>query len=208
MKKFKIQDLVIIAMLAGLGIVTKIIINSPIKAFSSSIGIPGGAIVGGFYMLWIPIGLGITKKFGTATLLAFVQSLIVLIVGTSGSHGILSLITYTTPGIICDLVFLTARKNGYNALHYLIGVGLANVTGTLFSNILFFNLPFVPLLITLLGAMTSGAFGGLIAYGVINSINKTGILDEINKKDYDELNSIYEQDIKENQNKTNEDSYE
>jgi hypothetical protein len=54
----------------------------------------------------------------------------------------------------------------------------ANVTGTLISNILFFRLPFVTVILILSAAALSGATGGLIAYAIGRSLEKMNILED------------------------------
>ena len=61
--------------------------------------------------------------------------------GTMGTHGIMSIVSYTLPGIVTDIVFLFSKNKKYNILHYVFGCMGANITGTLISNILFFRLP-------------------------------------------------------------------
>lgn len=171
LKKIKLNNLIVLAMLAALGVASKVIIGSLVKLFTSSIGIPGGAIAGGFYMMWLAMAIGLTNQRGTATILSIVQALMMFVTGLPGSHGAMTFVTYIIPGIFCDIVFLFVKSNKYNIIHYIIGVALANMAGTFASNLLFFRLPYNFLFFVLSGAALSGAFGGVIAYSIVNKVN-------------------------------------
>lgn len=175
LSKFTIFDLVIIGIISALGIATKPIVAPLIHIITGPLFIPGGAIAGGFYMLWIAIGIGYVKKFGTGTLIGIVQGILVIVSGIMGSHGIMSIISYTLPGVAMDLVFLVSKNKEYNILHYVFGCMAANVTGTLISNLLFFRLPGITLILLLSTASLSGAVGGIIASSLIKSIEKLNI---------------------------------
>jgi energy-coupling factor transport system substrate-specific component len=149
--------------------------------------IPGGAAAGGFYMLWMVLGIGITRKIGTGTLTGFVQALLVIITGVYGTHGAVSIITYTLPGLLVDVgVKLLRDKFLSPAGFFTLGL-LANVSGTFLSSIVFFRLPLIPLLLSLSAASLSGGLGGLIAYRIIKELNKTRIISPIDRQgDIDE----------------------
>ena len=70
LKRFSMLDLVVIALTSALGIGIKPIIVPLIHIVTGPLYIPGGAAAGGFYMLWIVLGIGITRKIGTGTLIA------------------------------------------------------------------------------------------------------------------------------------------
>lgn len=177
LNKFSVYNLIIIAVVSALGIATKPIVVPLVHVITGPLFIPGGAIAGGFYMFWIVLGAGIVKKTGTATLIGIVQGILVIATGTMGTHGIMSIVSYTLPGIVADIVFLFSKNKKYNILHYVFGCLAANVTGTLISNILFFRLPFVTIILILSAAALSGTIGGLIAYTINISLEKMNILE-------------------------------
>jgi len=178
LKKFSVYNLIIIAVVSALGIATKPIVVPLVHIITGPLFIPGGAIAGGFYMFWIVLGAGIVKKSGTGTLIGIVQGILVIATGTMGTHGIMSIVSYTLPGIVTDLIFMFSINKKYNILHYVFGCLAANVTGTLISNILFFRLPFVTVILILSAAALSGATGGLIAYAIGRSLEKMNILED------------------------------
>ncbi len=175
LRNFTVFNLIIIAMVSALGIATKPIIVPLIHIISGPLFIPGGAIAGGFYMLWIVLGVAIVKKFGTGTLIGIVQSILVIATGIMGTHGIMSLISYTLPGIMVDIVFLFSKDKIYNILHFLFGCMAANITGTMISNIMFFRLPPSVVFLVLSSAALSGALGGLIAYSISKGLTKINL---------------------------------
>ena len=177
LNKFSVYNLIIIAVVSALGIATKPIVVPLVHVITGPLFIPGGAIAGGFYMFWIVLGAGIVKKTGTATLIGIVQGILVIAAGTMGTHGIMSIVSYTLPGIVADIVFLFSKNKKYNILHYVFGCLAANVTGTLISNLLFFRLPFVTVILILSAAALSGTIGGLIAYTINISLEKMNILE-------------------------------
>lgn len=172
---FSVFDLIMIAVLASLGIAVKPIISSLTRIITGSLFIPGGALAGGFYMLWIVLGIGLIKKTGTGSLIGVVQAILVIATGTMGTHGIMSLVSYTLPGIAADIVFLFSKDKDYNVLHYVFGCIGANLIGTFISNILFFRLPGVTLVLILSAAALSGAIGGLVAYSIVKAIKKINV---------------------------------
>ena len=173
--RYTVFDLIIIAIVAALGIAMKPVIVPLIHIITGPLFIPGGAIAGGFYMMWIVVGAGLVGKRGAATLIAIVQAIIVIAVGVIGTHGILSLVTYIAPGIAVELLLWMTRQRGDNIFACFFAGMVANVVGTLLSNFVFFKLPIIPLLLTLAGAALSGGLGGLLAYVVIRGFKKLKI---------------------------------
>ena len=173
--RFTIFELVAISVVAALGIATKPIVVPLVHIITGPLFIPGGAIAGGFYMLWIVLGIGFVKKPWTGTLIGLVQSLLVIATGAIGSHGIMSLLSYTLPGMASDIIFFFSRNKDYNLIHFMLGCMAANITGTIISNILFFRLPAAMLFLLISGAALSGALGGVIAWNLLKALDKLGL---------------------------------
>ena len=175
LKKFTVRDLLIIAAMAALGIAIKPVVVPLAHLISSPLMIPGGAIAGGLYMMWIVVAFGLTGKHGAPTLTALVQAILVVITGVSGSHGALSLLTYTLPGLLVDIVFLIIRRTPDTLpLAMLAGI-LANLAGTAGTNVVFFSLPLIPLLLSLFCAALSGGIGGVISHFLLEALRRYGI---------------------------------
>ncbi|MFA9422920.1 MAG: ECF transporter S component [Sedimentibacter sp.] len=176
LKKFSVFNLVLIAVISSLGVATKPIVVPLVHVVTGPLFIPGGAIAGGFYMFWIVLGAGLVKKSGTGFLIGIVQSILVIATGTMGTHGLMSFVSYTLPGIAVDFVFLFSKNKNYNILHYVLGCMAANVVGTLISNILFFRLPPVTVVLIVSCAALSGAIGGIIASSIMVGLEKMNII--------------------------------
>ncbi len=175
LRKFSIFDLVIIAISAAIGVAIKPVIVPLVQIVSGPLFIPGGAIAGGFYMMWLVIGAGLVGKRGVATLIAIVQALLVLATGIVGTHGIMTLATYIVPGIAIDLLLLATRQYAQNIFSCFFAGLIANAAGTFLTNFVFFRLPAVPLVLTIAAGALSGGSGGLIAYGIIKGFSKIKI---------------------------------
>lgn len=176
--RFSTFNLIIIAMMAALGIATKPVIVPLAHIITGPLYIPGGAVAGGFYMMWIVLGAAIVNKRGAGTIIALVQAIMVMALGVFGTHGIMSLVTYVIPGIAVDLVFLIFNYRKYRLLSLFMAGALANISGTYLSNIVFFRLPLIPLILSLSAGTLSGGLGGLIAYNIDKGLKKYGIYDE------------------------------
>lgn len=175
LNKFTVFDLVIIAMAAALGVAVKPIVVSLVHIVTGPLFIPGGSLAGGFYMMWIVLGAAWVKKTGTATLIGLVQSIMVIAVGVYGSHGILSLVTYTLPGVIVDLLLvITGWKPDEKIVMFMGGIA-ANCCGVIISNLLFFRLPLIPLLFSISLGSLSGALGGLLAWLLFRRLDRLNI---------------------------------
>lgn len=170
---YSTYDLMIIALMAGLGLAIKPVIVPLTQMITGPLLIPGGSVAGGFYMLWLVLSGSITGKFGSAFLTALVQALIVMITGTFGSHGAASLISYTLPGLVVELIWLITRSKGRTLISCFFAGIAANISGTFLSNLLFFRLPWIPLLFSLSLAALSGGFGGLVAWQLTCRILKS-----------------------------------
>ncbi len=169
--RFSIYDLIIIAMMAALGIATKPIIVPLAHIITGPLFIPSGALAGGFYMMWLVLGFGITGKRGTMTLIGLVQAIVVIATGIVGSHGVMSLLTYTMPGILADVgLFLIGHRVCCLYCAFLAGM-LCNIAGTIMVNFVYFRLPLIPLVLSLSLAALSGGLGGIIAFKILQQIS-------------------------------------
>lgn len=175
LNKFTAFDLIIIAMMAALGVAVKPVAVSLAHIISGPLFIPGGSLAGGFYMMWLVLGAALVNRKGTASLIGLVQSIIVIAAGVYGTHGILSLLTYTLPGVTVDVLLWLTRQNPQDKLAMFIGGMGANLCGVLLSNLIFFRLPLVPLLLALSAGALSGALGGLLAWMLAARLGKLNL---------------------------------
>ncbi len=185
--KFSVFEIIVIALMATLGIATKPVIVPLAHIITGPLYIPGGAIAGGLYMMWIVLGMGLIRKIGVATLISIVQAIMVVSLGIYGTHGIVSFLTYIIPGLIVDLYMLIVKSKIFQKGNFFIAGILANISGTFLVNVIFFRLPLIPLVLTLATASLSGGIGGLIAYGIYKQLRKNQVLENlINGREYNE----------------------
>lgn len=170
---FLLSDYILLSMLATIGIVLKGVIVPLAAIATGPFYIPGGVLAGGFYMMFLVLGPALTGKRGSAFMVSLIQALLVTITGTPGSHGPVSLFTYTASGIAVELWFFLSRHTGCCAFCCFIGGMVANMAGSFAVNLVIFKLPFVPLMLSLCVAALSGGLGGLMANAVTKRINRS-----------------------------------
>ena len=170
--RFSVFDLVILALMAALGVAIKPFVNMLAHLLTGPLLIPAGTVAGGIYMLFPVLGAAIVGKRGAATLLALVQAIMVLVTGILGTHGLVTLLTYTAPGLAIDFLWLLMRHRGECSLCCFFGGLIANIVGTFGSNLVFFRLSAIPLLVMLITAALFGGLGGFLAWNIRNVLVK------------------------------------
>ena len=172
LNNFTIFELVFIAGSAALGIAIKPILTPLVQLITGPLFIPGGSVGGGLYMMFIVVAALVVPKVRTATLATTVQAILAITTGVIGSHGMLSLFTYILPGIMMDVVFgLFGYKNRHMLIPFLMGA-IANASGTYASNLVFFRLPWIPLMLSLSAGFLFGGLGGILADRVSVGLKK------------------------------------
>jgi len=178
LNRFSVFELLIIAMIAALGIAVKPVISPLVRIITGPVGIPGGVLAGGIYMMFLVLAYGMTRRRLSGTLTATVQAFIVVLTGI-GSQGIISFMTYICPGIAVDLIMLIfdrhAKERPKVPACFCAGIA-ANVTGSLLVGMALFDIPLVPLLLALATAALSGGLGGLLACSLLKQIYKLELL--------------------------------
>ena len=177
--KFSVFDLVLLSLVAAAGIAVKPIVVSVSHLITGPLLIPGGALAGGFYMLFVVLGAALVGKRGSAFLICLVQCILVIASGVYGTHGIASLLTYVVPGLGVELVWLFTDSYGRSLIACFFGGIAANVTGVLLVNLVFFRLPFLPVILSAALAAFSGGIGGIIAWQIVKTIKKQNILSSL-----------------------------
>ena len=174
LQKFTTRDLILIASLAGMGFVAKILISPLVKMISMPMMVPGGSLAGVVYMLWLVLAVLIVPKWGTGLLFGLLQALIAIVLGFK-NQGLLTLVSYVLPGLVVDL----ARpffKNPRNLLTHLVLTPLANMTGAGVVAILLFRHPLQAVLIVLGMALVSGLLGGFVSWGIYKPLDDYGVI--------------------------------
>ncbi len=186
MKKpyFTLGHYCVMALMASMGIAVKIIIVPLAQIITGPLFIPGGVVAGGFYMAFLVLADSITGKWGTATIVALIQAFVVTITGTLGTHGAISLLTYTLPGLAIDVLYLVLGRNTHYALKSFLGGVIANIAGSFAVNLAIFNVSLVPLLLAMSTAALSGGLGGLIAHSIGVHVKRISLINETNIKTF------------------------
>ena len=172
LKRFSLFQLMTIALMAALGIAVKSVIVPLVHIVTGPLYIPGGVVAGGIYMMFLILSVSLTGIRGAAGLCGLCQGIMVLVIGVAGSHGALSILTYTLTGAAVDLLLLLMRHKGCCAVCCFFGGMTANLTGTLIVNSAFFNMPFVPLVLSLAAGALSGGLGGILAWTITKQLRK------------------------------------
>lgn len=167
---FSTQDLLIIAIIAALGLAVKPVVTPLVHLVSAPLLIPGGSLAGGFYMLWLSLVVVLVPRRGSAVLTAFVQGAVTIMLGHFGHHGVISILTYTAPGIMAELVSWLFRNKGSLTAQTSICAS-ANLVGALLVALLIMRLPAIPLAISLTAALISGIAGGIVSYMIIRKLS-------------------------------------
>ena len=160
--KYTSRDLLYIAVMSAIGLAIKPVVTPLIHLVSAPLMIPGGSLAGGFYLLWMVLLICIVRKTGAAVLMGITQALVMVGLGYFGSHGIVSLISYTLPAIVVEVIWLISPLPNSSVTHSIL-CSTANMTGALIVTQLVMRLPLLPTIISLIAAAISGIIGGLIS---------------------------------------------
>ena len=168
---FTLKQLCMMAFLAVFGMFIKPVVAPVFNLLTDFIRIPGGSVTAGFSMLFLVLATAVTGKFGTATMMGFVQAFIALNSGISSIVGLLVFITYSLPGIAIDTVLCTGFFKIIPLKNRMAVAGAAGVlTGAGFTNMLYYHLSFIPFLLFYIFGIISGAIGGRVAYIIMERV--------------------------------------
>lgn len=157
--------------MSALGLAIKPVVTPIVHLVSAPLLIPGGSLAGGLYMLWMVLLLAIVKKTGVALLMGITQAFVMVGLGYFGSHGAVSLISYTLPALVMELLWLMFHDPQKPATHCLLNAG-ANITGALIVTLLVMRLPLLPALLSLIAAAISGIIGGILSWKIFLELKK------------------------------------
>lgn len=175
LKRYTSYDLLMIAILSALGLAIKPIVTPLIHLVSSPLMIPGGSLAGGLYMMWIVLAIAIIRKPGVGTLVGLTQAIVIISLGYFGSHGVVSLLSYTLPGIVADIIAFVSRYQN-NVIIQTLMCMMANITGAIVVTLIVMRLAWLPLMISLITAAISGIIGGMIVYSLYNKLKNYSLV--------------------------------
>jgi energy-coupling factor transport system substrate-specific component len=174
--KFRINELLIIAILSAIGLCIKPIVSPLTHIISSPLMIPGGSISGGIYMSWLVLAKLIIPRTGSSLLVGVTQGILVIMLGFFGNHGIYSIVTYGLPGLAIELICLILKKR--NILNSIIYCIAANLTGSALISVIIFRLPTVAMIIALSMSIISAIAGAFLAWSIYRELIKLKIIRE------------------------------
>ena len=120
--------------------------------------------------MWLALARGIVGKTGSATLTAFIQGIVALILGLTPIHGLLSGFIFLLPGMSVDLIFLIPGQAKFNRLfRFSLACLSANVIGIVLVALVRGIVQRPLILLAAIGAF-SGGLGGLVAFLISEKI--------------------------------------
>lgn len=132
--------------------------------------IPGG-VGTSFSLMFLTVACVTYPYPGAGALMGFVQSIIAVMMGKSGSMGAMAPIGYIVPGIVMDLVIIVCRKMKTDEMIMTVMVNVFGaVTACLFANLIVFRLSGIVLLLYVLVSMLTGSIAGTLAYVIAKRI--------------------------------------
>ena len=163
--RYTARDVVFIALMAAAGIAIKPLIVPVMRVVAVPLGLPGGSLVGGIYMMWLILGHAFTGKPWAATLVGMVQAILAWMTGVPGPQGPWMLVMYMAPGVAADLVL---RLNPGSVATLSPGLAMlagaaANATGIALMCFIIYRIPLSVLALSMAVGAVSGSAGGVLA---------------------------------------------
>ena len=160
---FSNRDLLVIAILSGIGGVMSTYIGYLGNLVNRVFGVPFGAgqFVSGLHVFWFILAAGLIRKPGAASAAGLLKGLIEMLTGST--HGIAIVLVSFVQGLLVDLVLLITRR--YNLASYILAGGLAAASNVMVFQMLYFSglplsyLLFIACLALISGAILAGSFG-------------------------------------------------
>jgi energy-coupling factor transport system substrate-specific component len=157
------RDLLIIAVLSGIGGVISTYVGYLGNLLNRVCGVPFGAgqFVSGLHVFWIILAAGLIRRPGAAAAAGLLKGVIELFTGST--HGVAIVLISLMQGIIVDIVLLLTRR--YNLVSYMLAGGVAAASNVFVFQLLYFSgapvtyICFIGLLAFISGVLLAGSFG-------------------------------------------------
>lgn len=170
MRSYRLRTILFLALCCDLGLFSKRLIAPAANVITDALHIPGG-IGTSFSLMFLVVAAMLVPRFGCATIMGMVQSVIALSLGMVGSMGALSPVGYIVPGLVIDLlVSLTRRLPLSRTERTMVVNAAAGLSAALAANLIVFRLRGTVLLLYLCVAATSGAICGLPASELVRRL--------------------------------------
>lgn len=157
------RDLLIIAVLSGIGGVMSTYIGYLGNLLNRIFGIPFGAgqFVSGLHVFWFILVAGLIRRPGAASAAGLLKGIIELLTGST--HGIAIVLVSLIQGMLVDVILLVTRR--YNLASYMLAGGVAAASNVFIFQLLYFSgvplayLFFIGVLAFVSGLLLAGSFG-------------------------------------------------
>lgn len=170
MRSYRLRTIIFLALCCDLGLFSKRLIAPAANVITDALHIPGG-IGTSFSLMFLVVAAMLVPRFGCATIMGIVQSVIALSLGMVGSMGALSPVGYIVPGIAVDLlVALTRRLPLSRTEKAVLTNAAAGVCAALTANLIVFRLQGAALVLYLCVATSSGAICGIPASELVRRL--------------------------------------
>ena len=170
--RYTARDLVFISLMAAAGIAIKPLIVPAVRVVAVPLGLPGGSLVGGIYMMWLILGHAFTGKPWAATLVGVVQAILAWVMGVPGPQGPWMLIMYMAPGMAADLVLrfssgsASATATALSPGAAMLAGAAANTTGIALMCLIVYRISIPVLVLSMAVGAMSGCVGGVLACAI------------------------------------------
>ena len=167
---FSNRDLLVIAILSGIGGVMSTYIGYLGNLLNRIFGVPFGAgqFVSGLHIFWFILAAGLIRKPGAAAAAGLLKGVIEMLTGST--HGAAIILVSMMQGLMVDLVLLILRR--HNLASYILAGGIAAASNVFVFQLLYFShAPFPYLLFISLIAFVSGVLlAGNLGYSVLEIV--------------------------------------
>jgi hypothetical protein len=162
LKSLELKEIILIAILAALSIVTKPLIVNLSAVMVGSFGIPNGVIGGMIYMMWLSLIFRLVGKPFVVLGFTVLQGILAILVMGMPPVG---LVSYVASGIGAELVLVPLKNRNPLFVNMLAGA-VANSVGALAVYFLFFSRNVDPLTLVLILSFFSGSLSGILTTGI------------------------------------------
>ncbi len=171
--RYTARDLVFIALMAAAGIAIKPLVVPVVRVVAVPLGLPGGSLVDGIYMMWLILGHAFTGKPWAATLVGVVQAILAWVMGVPGPQGPWMLVMYVAPGMAADLVLRLYAGASAAALSpgaAVLAGAAANATGIALMCLIVYRISLPVLALSMVVGAMSGCVGGIVACAIYRRV--------------------------------------
>ncbi|MGI6066081.1 MAG: ECF transporter S component [Bacillota bacterium] len=167
---FSNRDLMVIAILSGIGGVMSTYVGYLGNLLNRIFGIPFGAgqFVSGLHVFWFILAAGLIKRPGTATAAGLLKGVIELLTGST--HGVAIIMVSFIQGLLVDVVLLITRR--HNLPSYMLAGGISAASNVFALQLLYFTgAPIAYIILISLIAFISGVlFAGSFGHSVLEIV--------------------------------------